>query len=70
MWTGIPVTRLDNEDKEKLKSIENVLSLSVIGQEDAISSLVKEMYKTLVENGHGGEDHSSLYKEIKRINNE
>ena len=35
-----------------------------------ISNLVKEMYKTLVENGHGEEDHSSLHKEIKRINNE
>ena len=35
-----------------------------------ISNLVKEMYKTLVKNGHGDEDHSSLYKEIKRINNE
>ena len=43
MWTGIPVTRLDNEDKEKLKSIENVLSLSVIGQEDAISSIAKSV---------------------------
>ena len=35
-----------------------------------ISNLVKEMYKTLVKNGHGDEDHSSIYKEIKRINNE
>ena len=33
-----------------------------------ISNLVKEMYKKLVENGHGDEDHSSLYKEIERIN--
>ena len=34
-----------------------------------ISNLVKEMYKSLVENGHGESDHSSLYKEIERINN-
>ena len=34
-----------------------------------ISNLVKEMYKSLVENGHGEIDHSSLYKEIERINN-
>ena len=34
-----------------------------------ISNLVKEMYKTLVDNGHGNTDHSSLYNEIKRINN-
>jgi len=33
-----------------------------------ISNLVKEMYKSLVENGHGETDHSSLYKEIERIN--
>ena len=34
-----------------------------------ISNLVKEMYKSLVKNGHGETDHSSLYKEIERINN-
>ena len=33
-----------------------------------ISTLVKDMYKSLVKNGHGEEDHSSLYKEIERIN--
>ena len=33
-----------------------------------ISNLVKEMYKSLVGNGHGETDHSSLYKEIERIN--
>ena len=34
-----------------------------------ISNLVKEMYKSLVDKGHGETDHSSLYKEIERINN-
>ena len=34
-----------------------------------ISNLVKEMYKSLVDNGYGETDHSSLYKEIERINN-
>ena len=33
-----------------------------------ISKLVKEMYKSLVENGYGKIDHSSLYKEIERLN--
>jgi 2-hydroxy-3-oxopropionate reductase len=33
-----------------------------------ISTLVKDMYNNLVENGHGEDDHSSLYKEIERIN--
>jgi 2-hydroxy-3-oxopropionate reductase len=26
------------------------------------------MYKTLVDNGHGNTDHSSLYNEIERMN--
>ena len=26
MWTGIPLKRLDNEDKERLKNIENAVS--------------------------------------------
>ena len=33
-----------------------------------ISKLIKEMYKSLVENGYGEKDHSSLYKEIERLN--
>ena len=33
-----------------------------------ISSLIKEMYKNLVEDGHGNTDHSSLYNEINKIN--
>ena len=43
--------------------------IGFIGTELPISNLVKDMYKTLVENGHGETDYSSLYKEIKRINN-
>ncbi len=33
-----------------------------------ISTLVKEMYNNLVNNGYGNKDHSSLYEEIKKIN--
>ena len=33
-----------------------------------ISSLIKKMYKNLVDEGHGNTDHSSLYNEIKKIN--
>ena len=54
-----------------LKDMNNILECAKNSNiELPISNLVKEMYKTLVENGHGEEDHSSLYKEIKRINNE
>jgi len=54
-----------------LKDMNNILECAKNhNTELPISNLVKEMYKTLVENGHGEEDHSSLHKEIKRINNE
>ena len=33
-----------------------------------ISSLIKEMYKNLVDDGLGNTDHSSLYNEIKKMN--
>ncbi len=53
-----------------LKDMNNIIECAKNhNTELPISNLVKEMYKTLVENGHGEEDHSSLYKEIKRINN-
>ena len=41
MWTGIPLKKLDSEDKERLKKIESALSLDVIGQGEAINSLSK-----------------------------
>ena len=54
-----------------LKDMNNILECARNSNTQLpISNLVKEMYKTLVKNGHGDEDHSSLYKEIKRINNE
>jgi len=52
-----------------LKDMRNILECAnSFNTHLPISNLVKEMYKTLVENGHGETDHSSLYKEIERIN--
>ena len=52
-----------------LKDMNNILECAnSYNTHLPISNLVKEMYKTLVENGHGDTDHSSLYKEIERIN--
>ena len=52
-----------------LKDMNNILECANnFNTHLPISNLVKEMYKTLVENGHGNEDHSSLYKEIERMN--
>ena len=52
-----------------LKDMNNILECAKsYNTHLPISNLVKEMYKSLVENGHGERDHSSLYKEIERIN--
>ena len=54
-----------------LKDMNNILECAnSYNTHLPISNLIKEMYKSLVENGHGETDHSSLYKEIERINNE
>ena len=53
-----------------LKDMNNILECANnFNTHLPISNLVKEMYKSLVDNGHGETDHSSLYKEIERINN-
>ena len=52
-----------------LKDMNNILECAnLYNTHLPISKLVKEMYKSLVDNGHGNTDHSSLYKEIERIN--
>ena len=54
----------------QLKDMNNILECANnYNTQLPISNLVKELYKSLVENGHGETDHSSLYKEIERINN-
>ena len=54
----------------QLKDMNNILECANnYNTQLPISNLVKEMYKSLVENGYGETDHSSLYKEIERINN-
>ena len=52
-----------------LKDMNNILECAnSYNTHLPISNLVKEMYKSLVKNGHGETDHSSLYKEIERRN--
>ena len=52
-----------------LKDMNNIIeSANSYNLNLPISKLVKEMYKSLVENGYGETDHSSLYKEIERLN--
>lgn len=38
-WTGIPVTKLMEEEKEKLLNLEEVLHLRVVGQNEAVTAV-------------------------------
>jgi len=38
-WTGIPVTKLMEEEKEKLLNLENILHQRVIGQNEAVTAV-------------------------------
>lgn len=40
-WTGIPVSRLEQEESEKLLRLEEILHQRVISQDEAISALAK-----------------------------
>lgn len=40
-WTGIPVSRLAQEETERLKNLENILHQRVIGQEEAVKAIAK-----------------------------
>ena len=53
----------------QLKDMTNIVNAGkAVETHLPISSLVKEMYKDLVADGHGNTDHSSLYNAIKKIN--
>ncbi|MDA8801033.1 NAD(P)-dependent oxidoreductase [Candidatus Pelagibacter ubique] len=53
----------------QLKDMTNIINAGkAVDTHLPISSLVKEMYKDLVADGHGNTDHSSLYNAIKKIN--
>ncbi|MCI8804546.1 MAG: ATP-dependent Clp protease ATP-binding subunit [Clostridiales bacterium] len=40
-WTGIPVRRLQEEEGQRLKNMENILHERVIGQDEAVKALSK-----------------------------
>ena len=41
MWTGIPVTRIAEEESERLLQMEEALHKRVIGQNEAIDTISK-----------------------------
>ena len=53
----------------QLKDMTNIVNAGkAVETHLPISSLIKEMYKDLVADGHGNTDHSSLYIAIEKIN--
>jgi 2-hydroxy-3-oxopropionate reductase len=52
-----------------LKDMNNILECAGdFNTQLPISNLIKDMFKSLVENGNDHDDHSALYKEIERRN--
>jgi len=47
-WTGIPVTKLKEEESERLLNMEEILHKRVIGQEEAIKSVSKAIRRARV----------------------
>ena len=53
----------------QLKDMTNIVDAGkAVETHLPISSLIKEMYKDLVADGHGNTDHSSLYNAIEKVN--
>jgi ATP-dependent Clp protease ATP-binding subunit ClpC len=46
--TGVPITKLDSKETEKLLKMEDILSSKVIGQDDAISIISKSIRRNRV----------------------
>jgi ATP-dependent Clp protease ATP-binding subunit ClpC len=46
MWTRIPVTRLDVEEKERLIKMEDALRMHVVGQDEAINVISKAVRRS------------------------
>ncbi|WP_207646848.1 ATP-dependent Clp protease ATP-binding subunit [Tepidibacter formicigenes] len=47
-WTGIPVTKLVQEESEKLLNLEEILHNRVIGQEEAVRAIAKSIRRARV----------------------
>jgi ATP-dependent Clp protease ATP-binding subunit ClpC len=47
-WTGIPVSRIDQEETKKLLAMESDLSKAVIGQPEAVSAISKAIKRSRV----------------------
>ena len=49
LWTGIPATKIKETDLQKLSDLDNVLKEHIIGQDDAITSVVAAVKRSRVQ---------------------
>ncbi|MBO5394529.1 MAG: ATP-dependent Clp protease ATP-binding subunit [Clostridia bacterium] len=47
-WTGIPVTKITESEKEKLVNLEEILHKRVVGQNDAVDAVAKAIRRSRV----------------------
>ena len=47
-WTGIPVTKLTETEKDKLSNLEEILHKKIIGQDEAVNSVAKAIRRARV----------------------
>lgn len=52
-WTGVPISKIDEDEKNKLASLEEELSSSVIGQEEAVKAVAKAIRRSRLGIGSG-----------------
>ena len=45
-WTGIPLTKIGEEEREKLENLESYLHARVIGQEEAVNAVARAIRRT------------------------
>ena len=60
-WTGIPVQKLREDDTEKLLALEEILSQSVIGQDEAVSAVSKVIRRNKIGFGDTGRPIGSFF---------
>lgn len=48
MWTGIPISKLENEDSKRLINLEELLHEKVIGQDEGISAMSRAIRRARV----------------------
>ena len=60
-WTGIPVQKLREDDSEKLLALEDILSQSVIGQDEAVKAVSKVIRRNKIGFGDTGRPIGSFF---------